>query len=147
MSLEITWQNLTSSALLGTERQKPNLAEVDFFKNIDSSNPEKALLEAAALTSSYKQAGRILETTPEPKLDVAEPEILADASSVQKSLMLECLGSNDYLPECLRLTAQAGIRFPFDLLNTLLHANRDSTLREQVLPVLGARAFFYPQKQ
>ena len=142
MSLEITWQNLTSSALLGTERQKPNLAEVDFFKNIDSSNPEKALLEAAALTSSYKQAGRILETTLEPKLDVAEPEILLEASSVQKSLMIECLGSIDYLPECLRLTAQAGIRFPFDLLNTLLHANRDSTLHEQVLPVLGARGIW-----
>jgi Family of unknown function (DUF5691) len=144
MSFSNTWQNLVSSALLGTERQKPNLSELDFLRGINSSNPESALLSASTTLSQYKKAGQQLSSTLEPKLEPAETETLPQLSQAQQSLLLECLNARtEQLPECLELATTAKLRAPFELLDKLIHkANFDSSLRENVLPVLGARGLW-----
>jgi Family of unknown function (DUF5691) len=144
MSLSNTWQNLVSSALLGTERQKPNLSELDFLRGIDSNNPETALLSASATLALYKQAGQQFNSTLEIKLEKAEAETLPQVSQTQQSLLLECLNSRtEQLPECLELAKNAKLRAPFELLNSLIQkGHADSDLREQVLPILGARGIW-----
>jgi hypothetical protein len=144
MSLSNTWQNLVASALLGTERQKPNLSELEFLRSIDSSTPETALLSASAVLSQYKKAGLQLASTLEPKLEQAETETHPQVSPAQQSLLLECLNSRtEQLTECLKLVAKTNLRAPFELLSSLIHkANFDSSLRESVLPVLGARGLW-----
>lgn len=144
MSLSSTWQHLTSSALLGTERQKPNLSELEFLRGIDSSNPEAALLSASAMVGQYKKVGRQLAGTLEPKLERAETETLSALSGSQQSLLLECLNARtEQLTECLKLAKNAKLRAPFELLDQLIRkANFDSSLREHVLPVLGARGLW-----
>ncbi len=141
MSLTNTWQNLVASALLGTERQKPNFSELEFLRGIDTSNPETALLSASATLAQYKKAGRQTDTNLEPQLEKAQTETLAALSSNQQSLLLECLNARtEQLSECLELAKNANLRVPFEVLNQLIHkANADSSLREQALPVLGAR--------
>jgi Family of unknown function (DUF5691) len=144
MSLANTWQDLISSALLGTERQKPNLSELEFLRGIDSSNPETALLSASTTLSQYKKAGQQFNNTLEPKIEPAETETRAPLSQIQQSLLLECLNARtEQLTECLELAANAKLRAPFELLDQLIHkANFDSSLRERVLPVLGSRGLW-----
>ncbi len=141
MSLATTWQNLISSALLGTERQKPNLSELIFLRGIDTSHSETALLSASVTLAQYKRAGRQADTNLEPKLEQAETEILSALSRAQQSLLLECLNARtEQLPECLALAKNANLRAPFELLDQLIRkANVDSSLRDHMLPVLGAR--------
>ena len=129
MSLSSTWQHLTSSALLGTERQKPNLSELEFLRGIDSSNPEAALLSASAMVGQYKKAGQQLAGTLEPKLERAETETLTALSGSQQSLLLECLNSRtEQLTECLKLAKIAKLRAPFELLDQLIRkASADSS--------------------
>jgi hypothetical protein len=144
MSLSNTWQNLVASALLGTERQKPNLSELDFLRGIDSSNPETALLSASATLAQYKKAGRQLASTLEPTIETAEIETLSALSGNQQSLLLECLNARtEQLTECLELASTAKLRAPFELLDQLIRkANADSDLREHVLPILGVRGLW-----
>jgi Family of unknown function (DUF5691) len=144
MSLSNTWQNLVASALLGTERQKPNLTELAFLRGIDTSNPEAALLSASATLGLYKRVGQQLGINLEPKLEKSANETLTTLSSNQQSLLLECLNSRtEQLTECLELAAKAKLRAPFELLDQLIHkANFDSSLRESVLPVLGERGLW-----
>jgi Family of unknown function (DUF5691) len=144
MSLTNIWQNLVASALLGTERQKPNLSESEVLKSIDTSSPESALLSASAMLGQYKKAGQTLQTNLEPRLEKAETETRQQISKAQQSLLLECLNARtEQLTECLELAANAKLRAPFELLDRLIHkANFDSSLRESVLPVLGARGLW-----
>lgn len=144
MSLNNTWQNLVSSALLGTERQKPNLSELEFLSGIDSSKPEAALLNASATLTLYKQAGQKLSDNLETHLEKAETETLPQTSPAQRTLLLECLAQrSEQLPECLKLAAKAQLRAPFELLDKLIQkAHFDSSLREHVLSVLGARGIW-----
>ncbi len=144
MSLSTTWQNLVSSALLGTERQKPNLSELEFLRGIDTSNPESALLSASATLSQYKKVGQQLASRLEPKLEPAETETLPALSQAQHSLLLECLNDRtEQFSEYLELAAKAKLRAPFELLDQLIRkTSADSSLRERVLPVLGARGLW-----
>ncbi len=144
MSLATNWQSLISSALLGTERQKPNLFELEFLHGIDSGNPEAALLSASATLALYKKAGQQLNRTLEPTLEQAETEILPALSRAQQSLLLECLNArSEQLTECLKLCAKTKLRAPFELLGSVIQkANFDSSLREHVLPILGARGLW-----
>ncbi len=144
MSLSSTWQNLVASALLGTERQKPNVSELDVLRGIDSSKPEAALLSASATLSLYKKAGFQLSNSLETTLEKAEPETQPQVSGLQQSLLLECLHDRVYqLEECLQIAAKIGVRAPFELLDKLIHeANSDSSLREYTLPVLGVRGIW-----
>ncbi len=144
MNLTNTWQNLVASALLGTERQKPNLTELEFLRGIDTSNPETALLSASATLGLYKRAGQQLGVNLEPKLEKSANETRAALSSNQQSLLLECLNSRaELLTECLALASNANLRAPFELLDQLIRkANFDSSLRESVLPVLGERGLW-----
>ena len=91
MSLRETWQNLVASALLGTERQKPNLGGIEFLRGIDSSNPERALLHAALNLGQYKKAGQQLVGTLEPQLEISEAETRPKATEQQQDLLFDCL--------------------------------------------------------
>lgn len=144
MSLANTWQNLVSSALLGTERQKPNLSELDCLRGIDTSNPESALLSASATLAQYKKAGRQTNTNLEPQLEKSATETITTFSSQQHSLLLECLNARtEQLSECLELAKSAKLRAPFEVLDQLIRkANNDSSLREHLLPVLGNRGLW-----
>jgi Family of unknown function (DUF5691) len=144
MSLTNTWQNLVTSALLGTERQKPNFSDLDFLRGIDTSNPESALLTASATLNQYKKAGQQLGITLEPTIEPAETETLPAISQTQQNLLLECLNARtEQLIECLELVTNATLRAPFELLDQLIRkANTESSLRENVLPVLGARGLW-----
>ncbi|GAB4554420.1 MAG: hypothetical protein OHK0023_24520 [Anaerolineae bacterium] len=66
MDTETLWVNLVTSATIGTSRAEFRLSEADdpalqaLLARIDTSNPEKALLEAAAIVSLYRRAARML---------------------------------------------------------------------------------------
>jgi Family of unknown function (DUF5691) len=143
MSLETNWQNLVASALLGTERQKPNLTNFEFLK-LDSGNAERALLQAVAALTNYKRAGQQLTDDVSPKLEVAAAETLSPPNELQSSLMLECLDHRtDQLSECLSLAAKIGVRIPTVMLDKMIRkAHFDSSLRDTLLPVLGARGIW-----
>ena len=144
MSLTETWQNLVASALLGTERQKPNFGGIEFLRGIDPSQTETALLQAAASLTQYKKAGQQLASNLEPRLEVSDPETRPEATEQQQSMLFECLTEHtDQLPECLHLASKAGVRAPYGLLAVLIgKAHFDSSLREHALPVLGTRGLW-----
>jgi hypothetical protein len=145
---ESVWQELLTTAQLGTERRPPALPPVagalgGALAQLDRADPQRLLLNAAALTAPYLRAGRV----PLRLALLAEPACAPDeqprCSLVAGARLAQMLGGEcqDFLPEWLGLAAAAGRRVPEELLPTLLswaekHSDQSA---ERVLPVLGQR--------
>lgn len=149
MTHDRIWQTLISAAMLGTERQPIVLPEVRsqegldrLLAQIDTSDPAKALLRAAAVLTLTEKAAhvppipdfQVVAACIREELPMCSPEA---ADSLQRMLAGEFAA---VLPEWLARVALAGWRVPPENLPDLLSwGSQNSPWRSLVLPVLGNR--------
>lgn len=141
------WQELVTTALVGTERQRPGLPPDgtplgEGLSGLSGQSPERTLLAAAGAVSLYQRAGTLASRDdrelPPPAEADTQPVCSARAAQ-QLELMLAGTHAGA-LPEWLRFAAQRGLRVPEHLLPELLQAGRqDRSLREPILEVAGKR--------
>ncbi|BAU14878.1 hypothetical protein LEP3755_54330 [Leptolyngbya sp. NIES-3755] len=138
------WKDITSAALLGTERQPFKLivtsGKLGQILQMDKTRPpESALLLSAAVLSLYQQAGQ------QPQKDLTVPFTPCDlndqprCSSRAASFLQQILESNhsEHLSEWLELAAQKRQRVPEQCLPRLLALAANQP--QKILPVLGER--------
>lgn len=142
------WEHLVKAALLGSERQNLTLPLPsgdpldDALSRLDATDPEGALLGAAALLTLYRQAGRQPAISAAPLPIACPPDNLPECSPRAASHLATMLSGQyvDLLPEWLGLLRQRGQRVPPKHLHSLLdRGHQHNELRELVLPVLGQR--------
>lgn len=140
------WQDITTAALLGTERQPftPPSAPGDLGALLARlpADPEAALLGAAAAVSLARRAGTLPPVTDTPAPAPCPPDDLRVCEPrVAEGIALMLGGKHrEALPEILLALAGTGRRVPAPLLPELLKQGRQSKdLRAVLLPVLGHR--------
>src|SRR6188472_4372767 len=141
------WQELVTSALLGTERRNSSVSSGDdalgkFLAKLDSQETEKQLLGAAAMLAVYRRAGALpqIDTTPLP--EPCEPDEMPCCSGRAGQHLTTMLNGQyaELLGEWLVTLAQAGKRVPEELLPAVLDLARGNpSFRLAVEPVLGKR--------
>ncbi len=141
-----TWNDLVTTALLGTERSPqtpPAPAALDGVLSAIQPLPrEEAFLTTAGAYAAWRQAGhkpaQLSTSTP-----VAEPEDLPPISVESAAHLRQMLAGHFQivLPEWLRAVADAGRRVPFELLPAMLdRARQDRDLRPLITATGGKRA-------
>jgi len=146
------WQALVGTALMGTDRQKPNPPEAKddsqdalttVVSQLDWQQPEQALLGAAGAIALHRQVGQIPrpQLQERPALTVCQADELPCCSDRTARHLHQVLDSQtELLPELLELMTAAGQRVPEMLLPKLLHHGQKRTAaRPAILPVLGER--------
>lgn len=142
------WQEIVSTAIVGTDRQKFELsARGDdqlsrTLQSLESDNQEAALLKYAAVIGAYLKNG--VNSVPD-KEDLSEPATDEKSALIsrQSEQHLAAMLSGNYrqtLPEFFDLTAEKERILPSQFLPEVLNlgsSNRD--LRKYILPVLGGR--------
>jgi hypothetical protein len=141
------WEQLLSSAVLGVERRAfaPPPAEGalgDLIGQLDMSDPERALLSAAAAVALFQRTGRLalVDSTPTPP--ACEPDALPTCSARAARHLALMLGGTHrgQLPEWLAALQSAGRRAPAALLPDLLELGRThADMRAAILPALDRR--------
>ena len=140
------WQDITTAALLGTERQPftPPAApgELGALLARLPADSEAALLGAAAASSLARRAGTLPPVSDAPLPSPCPPETLPVCGPrVAQGVALVLGGRHrEALPEMLAALARIGRITPISLLPDLLKQGRQATeLRAAILPVLGNR--------
>ena len=141
------WDELTASALIGTERRTPALPQLDgavgqILRQSTSNGPEEALLRSAAVVALWQRAGRTLPaasaTLPEPC--PPDTRLRCNRTATAHLEMILSGSYRDALPEWLSLAAEAGLRAPDRLLPPLLDAGcQRRELRGRIAAVAGER--------
>lgn len=141
------WHDLVTSALVGTERRRPEpppggspLGEG--LAGLETQAPERMLLAAAGAAALYQRVGRLpLQDDREPPTP-SEPD-QQPVCSVRAAQQLELMLAGTHagaLPEWLRAAGKRGVRVPEFVLPELLQAGRqDRSLRSSILEVAGKR--------
>ena len=141
------WETLVTAALLGTERQAfTPPAEVgllgELLSRLDATNPEAALLSAAAAVSLHQQVGQLPAIVRQPLPTACDLDDLPRCSA-QANHHLNLMLSGEYakvLPEWLAAVAAAGKRVPELNLPALLDlGQRKTDLQPAIAAVLGKR--------
>jgi hypothetical protein len=142
------WEQLLSSAVLGVERRAfvPPPAEGalgDLLEQLPStSDPEGALLGAAAMFALVQQVGRraALDNTP-PQVACEPDELPACSPPAARHLATMLSGTHRaLLPEWLAALSSVGLRAPAALLPDLLELGRtQADMRVAILPALDRR--------
>ncbi|MGI4895161.1 MAG: DUF5691 domain-containing protein, partial [Janthinobacterium lividum] len=148
----MSWDDLVTSALLGTDRRPPALvglpAEVrallpggDEVEGVAADEAAR-LLTAAALATAYRRAGalRTVPLTPPPA--PAAPETRPVLGSAAAASLLSLLAGREFelAVELLRLAAGRGLVLAPAVLPAVLDAGSgDRTLADAASPVLGTR--------
>jgi hypothetical protein len=141
------WQDLLTTAVVGSERRPPTLpaagdAVGDLLSGLDRSDAEGTLLGAVAALSVYRRAGRSPEPMAQPLPEPCVPDDLPACSPVAGRHLAVILSGErrDVLPEWLNALAAAGKRVIDERLPDLLDLGwRDAALRPAIEAVLGAR--------
>lgn len=140
------WQDITTAALLGTERQPfrtpKDAGPLGTLLAGLTTDSEAALLGAAALVSSANRAGSLPPVTDLPPPLPCPPEEQPVCGPRVAEGMALILGGHcrEALPEMLAALARTGRRVPERLLPDLLKQGRQSKeIRPMILPVLGRR--------
>jgi hypothetical protein len=131
----MSWRELVSTALLGTERREPAApAPLD----VVGETPEEQLLARAAVTVVYRRAGARPRASLRP-LEAAPPETLPLCSEGAALRLTAILGGEfgAVLDEWLELAHARGVRVPEELLPALLAAGDGR--EDEVLAVAGER--------
>jgi hypothetical protein len=141
------WENVVTTALLGTERQPlalPPLGDSlgNVLSRLNVADRERSLLGAAAAISLHQRAGRLPTTDNQPPLPPCETDDLPRCnprSEQHLSLMLS--GQHkEVLPEWLAAAATVSKRVPENCLPALLDlGQKQHDLRDAILPALGKR--------
>ena len=141
------WKTLTATALVGTDRQTPQLASTEgaldaVLTQLDWQMPESALLGTAATLGLYQQVGTLPQTDEIPFETSCRLEEAPLCSGVAARQLTQILGDltelGGVLPEFLSLTAAAGQRLPEVVLPKLLQlglTHRD--YREAIAAIVG----------
>lgn len=93
MDTENLWANLVTSATVGTSRAEFRLPEADdpalqaLLTRLDTSNPEKALLDAAAIVSLYRRAAIMPQASARALPPTAPPDDLPRMSDAVAALL------------------------------------------------------------
>jgi len=147
-----TWTDITTTALMGTERtpMKPITGDVDdpltsaLARATSSGDPETALLSAAGLITVYRKVGQIPGVdgvelpTPAPA-DVL-PECSEKAAHVVGVLLAGGANYGEIVVEAVRLLTRSGHRLPHALLPDILAwAGRNKSADVDILPVIDRR--------
>src|SRR4051812_43826940 len=122
------WQNLVTTALVGTAKQPVALASSEsealnnFLAHLDPQDPERALLSAAAIVSLRRRAGQVAAVNDDP---LPEPCDLDDLPliSARAGSHLSAMLSGTYkqaLPEWLAEAIKAGQRVRDELLPAIM---------------------------
>lgn len=143
----MTWQALTTCALLGTERQTPEWTAGDdalgqLLAQLRGEDREGDLLRAAGILALWRRAGQQLARDPQPALLPCEPDTAPVCSPRAQKHLTRLLHGHypELLPEWLGLLAAAGQRVAEEGLPALLDAGaRQTALRPALLSVLGQR--------
>jgi hypothetical protein len=141
------WDELVADAVLGTVRRPPTQPEpagpVDAaLAQIDWTDPEGALLTAAATVTLYREAGRRAERDTEPLPTPAAPDPRPRCSDAAATRLGDLLAGvhRALLPDWLAAADSRGLRVPEEHLPALLDLARwQRDLRDAVLPVIGER--------
>jgi hypothetical protein len=144
------WDNLLSSALLGTERSQPQLTAdaPNLLRTIAADSPEHRLLTAAAVSAAYRRAGYIPPTAATP-LDAPAPEETQPPCRPRSAYFLHVMLEEPHkdpelmLPEWLEIVGGKGKRVPHPYLPGLFDLSsqdkKNARLVAQVGRVMGAR--------
>ena len=143
----MTWQNLVTCALLGAERQAPELpagedALGQLLGRLDGDDHEGALLRAAGVMALWRQAGQILARDEQPLPPPCEADSVPCCGSLASQHLALLLQGHypELLPEWLTLLGAAGRRVPEAILPALLDVGANKVeLRPLLLRVLGRR--------
>jgi hypothetical protein len=140
------WSDLVSAALLGTQRQPPDLSGLPApvlaaAERLPAGDPDGRLLGAAALAVSYRRAGQRAGAAgplpPPAPADTAPPPAAAAAGRLAQLL---AANETELAVEWLGAAVAAGRRAPVELLPALLDAAaRRRALRPALAPALGRR--------
>jgi len=140
------WESLTSTAVLGTERQQVNLAADGplgiMLAKLRDQDKEHQLLGAAAVVSLYRRAGATPTVDSEPLPAPAPADGRPDCPSHARECLavMMCGQHDEVLPEWLALLQGSGARVPEDYLSALLERGRQhGALRETIAAVAGER--------
>lgn len=140
------WDDLVSTALLGTDRRPPGLdglpGEVRAQLAEQYDDPAGLVLDAAALSAAYRRAGRMPLRGLEP-LPAAEPDPRpAPSEAAVRRLAAMSGGTNpELLPEWLEAVRDRGLRVPPEFLPELAELARGRhELRAVLAAVTGPRA-------
>jgi hypothetical protein len=144
---ESLWQELTTVALLGTERKSyaplgANTSLDALVARLQGADREGALLAVAAAVAVHRRAGRRPEMDEGPAPAPAAAEDRAPCSAVAREhLSLILRGSYpETLPEWLEALAATSRRVPVESLPALLDLGRQRTeLRPAIATVIGQR--------
>jgi hypothetical protein len=144
-----TWDELVTTALVGTARRPPALPEGprgtalgDVLAAIDRSDPEAAVLRAGAVLGLYRQAGWRPPADAGPPLPVCPEDTQRRCSQAAASRLGSILGGQYrvVLVEWLGLVAAVHHVVPPDRLPPLLDvASSNAVLRQAVAAVIGER--------
>lgn len=145
-----SWETCVSTALIGVNRQQPNLhpphpAIARYGEQLRSQSPGTQLLSIASLLSAYQKAGRQMD----PGQFSLEPAVTQDlapctgrAGDFCRAVLVErsTTQSRQLLPELLELLGRVQRSVPYPLLPALLGwGQSEPALRAAILPVLGNR--------
>jgi hypothetical protein len=139
------WDDLVSTALLGTDRKPPvrdGLPEPVRARLSDAPDPPRVLLDAAALAAAYRRAGRrpMRGPIPLPAATRDDRPVPGDAAVRRLAAMLAGEHST-VLAEWLRVVNEHGWRIPPEFLPALADLTRGRTeLRAAVRRAAGPRA-------
>ena len=141
------WDELVADAVLGTARRPPTPPEPAgpvgaTLAQIDWTDPEGALLTAAATVTLYREAGRRAERDAEPLPAPAAAETRPRCGDAAATRLGDLLAGvhRTLLPDWLAAADSRGLRVPEEHLPALLDLARwQRDLRDAVLPVIGER--------
>jgi len=141
------WEQLVASAVLGVERRAfapPPAAGAlsDMIGQLDTADPEGALLAASAIVALFQRNGQLPAREETPLPEACDADDLPACSPRAAHHLAAMLGGTHraLLPEWLAALAAAGRRAPAALLPDLLELGRaHAELREAILPALDRR--------
>ena len=140
------WQRCVGAALVGTDRQTPELSKgegllAEVVCQMDWGQPERALLGAVGAIALHQKVGWRPENINFPAVEPCDPEDLPCCSQRSEKHLCKALEKHpEVLPELLGLMAAAGQRVPAQRLPALLNfGQRNKDLRPLIVSVLGRR--------
>jgi len=149
----VVWEALVKAVLLGTQRLgKRPLAEIvplseEIQPLIDGDSVEVEILQALAIASVQRQAGRVFPKLGDDVCPVVAPLERLPVCSAAASRLLEGILAGEAVPEQLSLwlgwAQRSQVRVAPPLLPQLLEVGRvRRELRPLILPVLGDRGYW-----
>lgn len=147
------WETLVANALIGTDRQAPQLptseGQLEILLSQVPPEPEPMLLQSAGILASYQQAGQCAFSQVEPLPNPCPKETLSRCSDRTHQHLQTVLNGEykDVLCELLDLMDQAHQHVPAETLPALLDQGRGHTqLRPHIQNVMGERGRWLAQQ-